>query len=191
VTTAINNTGAQGGSGTSVCMALYKAQEMFNGPYAQTASNTIKSLVVLSDGDNRYDLVAYSSAQGSPPVSCRPSGYSTGSDAGGGCTAATSRERSLDTLTKTLADTLKTAGVEIYVIGFGVCGTAISTTPSTAYCSGIGNSDHDNTADQRLLKCMASSTSGTNDHYFRPATAAALPAVFEEIAQQIAFRLTE
>jgi hypothetical protein len=43
--------------------------------------------------------------------------------------------------------------------------------------------------DQKLNKCIASSTAGTNDHYFRATTATELPAIFQQIAQQIAFRL--
>ncbi len=191
VTTAVNNTTALGGSGTNTCMGLFKAQEMFNGPNAQTAANTIKSLVILADGDNRYDLVAYSAAQGSPPVPCRPTGYSTGSDAGGGCTPATSRERSLDTLTHTLATTLKNQGVEIYVVAFGVCGPLDASTATSGYCNGVGNADHDNVADRRLLKCVASSSPMTNDHYYQVSTASDLPQVFTRIAQAIAFRLTE
>jgi hypothetical protein len=207
VDTAINATTALGGSGTNVCLALFKAQEMFNGVNANTASNTVKSLVILSDGDNTYNVNSFSSSQNAPPVTCRPSSGASSSDAftGTGCSAAgqgtanssnpgsvsESRERSVDTKTKQLADTLRAAGVEIYVIAFGVCGTLNSTTPSTSYCNGIGNTDADTTADQRLLKCIASSTVGTNDHYFAVPTASDLPAVFEDVARAIAFRLIE
>jgi Flp pilus assembly protein TadG len=193
VTSAINATNALGGSGTNVCLALFKAREMFNGPNAQTAGNTVKSLVILSDGDNTYNVNSYSSSQGAPPTSCRPSSGASSSDGdvSSNCTGAQSRERSVDTRTKTLADTLRGEGVEIYVIAFGVCGSFNTNTPTAAYCGGIGNGDHDNTADQRLLKCIASSTPGTNDHYYRVPTAADLPAVFEEVARAIAFRLIE
>jgi hypothetical protein len=190
---AINATDAIGGTGTNTCLGLYKAQEMFNGPNHQTASNTVKSIVILADGDNTYNVNAYSAAQGSPPTDCRPATNFTTSDGdvSTGCTGAQTRERSLDTKTKTLADTLRAAGVEIYVVAFGVCGTLNATTPTTSYCNDIGNTDHDNTADQRLLKCMASSTPGTNDHYYAVATASDLPQVFQTIAQTIAFRLIE
>lgn len=208
VDTAINNTTAIGGTGTNVCLALYKAQEMFNGPNAQTPSNTVKSLVLLTDGDNTYNATAYSASQGAPPTSCRPSTGYTSSDnfVGTGCSASgqgsasssnpgsnsETRERSLDTKTKTLADTLRDADIEIYVIAFGVCGTMNSSNPSTpGYCDGIGNSNPDTTADQRLLKCIASSTASTNDHYYSVPTAADLPDVFEDIARAIAFRLIE
>ena len=77
-------------------------------------------------------------------------------------------------MTKNLSSTIKTAGAEIFVVGFGVCGTEDGIMPKAAngtdtpnYCSNIGDTATDDTADQRLLKCMASSTHGTNDHYFR------------------------
>ena len=92
---------------------------------------------------------------------------------------------------KARADALKTAGAEIYVVGFGVCGTEDNSTPTTSYCSNIGNSSPDTVSDQRLLKCIASSESGTNDHYFRANTATDLPGIFSQIAQNIAFRLIQ
>jgi hypothetical protein len=193
VHTAANNTTAVGGTGTNTCLGLYKAREMFLGPNAQTAPNTVKSVVIMADGDNTYNVAAYSAAQGSPPVDCRPAtnADSSDGDVGTGCTGAQTRERSLDIKTKALADAMKALDIEVYVVAFGVCGTLNSTTPSTSYCNNIGNSDHDNTADQRLLKCIASSTSGTNDHYYAVPTASDLPAVFQEIAKAIAFRLIE
>lgn len=192
--TAVDATTAVGGTGTNTCLALYKAQEMFNGPNAQTAPNTLKSIVLLADGDNTYNVAAYSSTQNSPPVSCRPTSNYTSSDGdvSTNCTNAQTRERSLDIKTKQLADTLKQQGIEIYIVAFGVCGNADNFTPSSpGYCNGIGDTAHDNSADQRLLKCIASSTPGTNDHYFRVPTASDLPAVFEDIANAIAFRLIE
>jgi Flp pilus assembly protein TadG len=193
VNSAINATNAVGGGGTNVCLALYKAQEMFNGPNHQTAGNTVKSLVIMSDGDNTYNVNSYSATQGAPPTECRPSSNfsSSDGDVSSNCTGAQSRERSVDQKTKTLADTLRAQGIEIYVVAFGVCGTFNTSTATSAYCGQIGNGDHDNTADQRLLKCMASSTPGTNDHYFRVPTASDLPAVFQEVARAIAFRLIE
>jgi hypothetical protein len=97
---------------------------------------------------------------------------------------------------KTRADALKALGAEIYVVGFGVCGSEDNTKPKTAagaltpnYCGIIGNNNPDTVADQRLLKCIASSSNGTNDHYFRANSATDLPGIFSAIAQQIAFRL--
>jgi hypothetical protein len=204
---AIDNTNALGGSGTNVCLALYKAQEMFTGPNRQTASNTVRSLVIMSDGDNTYNSTSFSSTQGAPPTDCRPTSGASSSDTyvGSNCSASgqgsasgsnpgsstLSREASVDIKTKQLADTLRAAGIEIYVVAFGVCGTLNSSTPTSSYCSGIGNSSPDTAADQRLLKCIASSTTGTNDHYFNVPSAEDLPAVFQDVARAIAFRLIE
>lgn len=210
---AITATTALGGTGTNVCLALYKAQEMFDGPNAQTASNTVKSIVILTDGDNTYNAASYNAAQNSPPSECRPASSYTSSDAfvGTGCSASGSgsasssnpgsnsetRERSLDRKTRDLAVTLKNSGIEIYVVAFGVCGTSNSTVYTTNQCKTdanggqIGNNNPDTTADSRLLKCIASSTQNTNDHYYNVPTAEDLPAVFEDIARAIAFRLIE
>ena len=181
------------GVGSNVCLGMYKGNEALFGPNGQTASNTLKIIVILSDGDNNYagSLVYQGSPNYSPPVECRPSSNYTSSDTylDSSCRSAQTRERSVDTKTKAFADTLKSSGVEIYVVGFGVCGTGSSQLPTTSYCSGIGNSDHDNTADRRLLKCTASSTTETNDHYFEVPNADDLPAVFDQIARNIAFRL--
>jgi hypothetical protein len=201
------------GSGTNVCLAMYKGAVGTSfglfGPNGQTATNTLKILVILSDGDNTYNGdVVYQSSPQSPPTDCRPaSGYSS-SDPYLGSTCFTSsslyegghryyysdqtREMSMDTKTKTLATTLKNSGVEIYVVGFGVCGTNDPNQfPTTSYCNGIGNSNYDSVADRRLLKCIASSTTGTNDHYFEVTTASQLPDVFGQIARQIGFRLIQ
>jgi hypothetical protein len=190
------------GSGTNVCLSMYKgawgssatAPHDFGlfGPSGQTAENTLKILVILSDGDNNYaGSLVYQASPLFPPVECRPSSDYTSGDQylDSSCRSAQSRERSLDVKTKDLAATLKSQGVEIYVVAFGVCGTPSSQLPTTSYCSGIGNSDHDNTADRRLLKCIASSSAGTNDHYFEATTASQLPDIFSSIAHQIAFRL--
>lgn len=207
LTNAVNGTTALGGTGTNNCLALFKAQEMFNGLNAQTAPNTLKSIVILSDGDNTYNVSAYNSSQGAPPVTCRPSSGASSSDTylGTACSASgqgsvsssnpgsnsETRERSLDIKTYELAQALKAQNIEIYVVGFGVCGTINSTTSSSAYCSNIGDSSADTVADQRLLKCIASSTPGSNDHFFAVPTAEDLPEVFESIANAIAFRLIE
>jgi hypothetical protein len=186
----IDNIEAEGGTGTNICLGMLEGQGMLFGPNGQTAQNTLKILVILSDGDNTYNATSY--GQGAPPQSCRPTYDPSHSDTyvDTECRSAQTREKSLDIETKAMADQLKSQGVEIYVVGFGVCGTNNpSQLPTTSYCNGIGNNDSDNTADRRLLKCIASSTAGTNDHYFEVPHAEDLPDVFSSIARQIAFRL--
>lgn len=190
VISTINNLDGGGGSGTNVCLALHKGNEVLFGTGSQSGSNVIKVLVLLSDGDNNYDSNTYSSSQGSPPTACTPTNP-TSEDSTGDCSSsAGSHEKSLDTKTKAFADSIKATGVQVYVVGFGVCGTNnTSQTATSSYCANIGNNDGDGTADRRLLKCIASSSSGTNDHYFEASSASALPNIFTQIAQQLAFRL--
>ncbi|HEY7268836.1 MAG TPA: hypothetical protein VH951_03325, partial [Dehalococcoidia bacterium] len=96
--------------------------------------------------------------------------------------------REMDTKAMTQAAALKTLQVEIYVVGFEVCGT-----PNNNYCDSsiIGNNVADGTADQNLLKCIASSKPNTNDHYYETDDATSLPSIFQKIAHQIGHRLVE
>jgi len=190
--TGISATSALGGTGTNVCLAFYEGSQILNGPNRTTTGTVRRALVILSDGDNTYNAASY--GQGQPPSECRPNTDPTRSDSdvSSNCLPGQTRERELDTKALTLAKQLKAQGVEIYVVGFGVCSTANTSKPNDpGYCNGVGNSDHDNAADRRLLKCVASSTPGTNDHYFEVASASDLPAVFGQIARVIGFRLTE
>jgi hypothetical protein len=41
------------------------------------------------------------------------------------------------------------------------------------------------------MKCIASSATGTNNHYYYASSASALPSIFTAIAAQIAHRLVE
>src|SRR5581483_9840767 len=64
VISTINNLDGSGGSGTNVCINLYKGNEILFGTGAQTGSNVIKVMVVLTDGDNNYNSNSYSASQG-------------------------------------------------------------------------------------------------------------------------------
>ena len=211
LTTKINQMTALGGSGTNICGGLDKAAEVLYGTNSHTASNTIRNIIILSDGDSTYNATAVNqSSPVSPDTDCRPSSPSTNDPfLGVGCSRPSNgswssgnpgsnsmdQERKLDILTMTRADTLKASDVQIYFVAFGMCGTDDGQVPSSSYCqtgssSGlIGSSSPDTVVDQKLAKCMASSTAGTNDHFFRATTAEDLPGIFQQIAQQIAFRL--
>ena len=219
--TGVNAINAFGGSGTNVCTGVGKGYEVLNGTGNHNNSvlypGNKRFMVILSDGDNRYTgSYTYSASPVSPPsytvgstsYPCRPPNNSC-SDVGGssGCTAlnaddgsascgaSVKRERQLDMETLALAQALKGQNVEIFVVAFGVCAT--NTTKFTAsqcqqFSAGlIGNTDNDNTADQRLLKCMSSNSTGTNDHYYYASTASELGSIFTAIANQIAHRLLE
>jgi hypothetical protein len=187
--TGIANTDATGGSGTNVCLGLNQALTMFQGSNAQSGTNVVRSVVILTDGDNNYNSYAYGS--GAPATACRPDTTPSSSDPSGSCATAKTRERELDRKTVQVANSLEALGVAVYVVAFGTCGTDDGTVPTSSWCANVGDTTHDNTADRRLLKCVASSTEGTNDHFFEVPTASDLPEVFQEIARAIGFRLTE
>ena len=96
-----------------------------------------------------------------------------------------------------MAVAAKADSVEIFVVAFGICSNNPAYIPTATECTAtsgtsyIGNTDTDTKADQRLLKCISSSQTGTLDHYFYAASAGALPAIFTTIAAQIAHRLVE
>ncbi len=187
--TGISNTRSTGGSGTNVCLGMDEALSMFTGPNAQSGTDVIRSVIMLTDGDNNYN--AYSYGPGAPTANCTPDTDPTRSDPSGGCASAQTRERELDRKTIEVVDKLEAMGVAVYLVAFGTCGADDGKIADAAYCGGVGNGDHDNTADRRLLKCAASSNPGTNDHYFEVPTAVELPGVFQKIARAIGFRLTE
>jgi hypothetical protein len=176
---------AQGGSGTNICLGLMKANEVIVGSGSNPNPDTLQFIVILTDGDNTYNASA-SFGNGEPPLPCRPntSPASSDSNTGSGCASAQTRERELDVKTVAMADSIKASGVEVFVVGFGVCGASNSSSCSTSI---IGGNAHDDSADRNLLKCMASSES----HYFEVPSATDLPNVFGQIARQIAFRLIE
>jgi hypothetical protein len=188
VDSKINAITAVGGSGTNVCLGLNEANEILYGVGHHTVSNMLKIVVILSDGDNTYNAASYSASENAPPLVCRPSYDPANSDTytDTSCRSAQTRQRQLDTKTKQLVDSMKANGVEVYVVGFGVCGTKNSNLCNTGM---IGTNTHDDTANRNLLKCLASSSPGTNDHYFETASATDLPGIFNNIARLIGFRL--
>ena len=185
-TAALHNgiaaTSAVGGSGTNVCLALLKAREVLDasGP----SDDARRFVVILADGDNIYNVNAY--GEGQPPPACAPSDSATSDDyIGTECFPRQTRERELDQKTYAMASGLKDDGVSIYVVGLGVCGAEDGATASDAgYCSGIGDTTHDDGASQRLLKCIASAPA----QYYRVTSAQELGDIFQLIAWEIVGR---
>ncbi len=178
---------------TNVCLGLYKADEVIFGAGHHTVSNTMRIVVLLSDGQNYYTGDSY--GDGQPPVDCRPNTDPSHSDNhtgaspwGSMCYDAQTRQKELDIKTKDLVDTMKANGIEVFVVGFGVCGS-----PNDDLCDPdmIGSNTHDKYANRNLLKCLASSTPDTNDHYYEVDSAEELPGIFTRIARLIGFRLIE
>lgn len=199
VNAKIDSITSVGGSGTNLCNGINEAQQVLFGAGHHTVSNMLKIVVILSDGDNTYNVAANGVPTPMPghtptpiagyalPSVCQPSNPNRSTDdTGTSCLAAQTHQKDLDSKTMQLVNTLKAQGVEFYVVGFGVCGSRSSSLCNPAL---IGTDTHDNTANRNLLKCIASSSTGTNDHYFEAATAQDLPGIFTNIARLIGFRL--
>jgi hypothetical protein len=194
----IDDIRARGGTGTNVCQAVKKGEEVIWGAGHHTEENTRRFFVLLSDGDNTYNAASYQTSttnpagDDSPIPPCVPdtSPWNSDGDVSSSCSSAQTREVELDEKTYDLVLDMKADDIEFYVVGFGVCGSPPAGNP-TCDTSLIGSSLHDNSNDRNLLKCIASSNLGTNDHYYEVATADDLPEVFEEIARQIGHRLIE
>jgi hypothetical protein len=191
----INAITAVGGSGTNVCGGLIRGLEVLNGPgNHQTDEHNQRVVILLSDGDNTYNNYSYQNSPRSPHSDCIPDTSPSNSDGnvGTGCSSAQTREREIDEKTWELAKEMEADGIEIYVVGFGVCDHDAGPVYTDAQCDSlIGNGDHDDVADERLDKCIATSSSGENDHYFWASGASDLPTIFSQIAAQLAHRLIE
>lgn len=116
------------------------------------------------------------------------------------------RERQIDVRTMELARAIKAQGIEIFVVAFAGgdpdcnldnptvyddetpsdCNTVLDATPGP-----IGDNTHDTTGNHRLLKCISSSSQGSNDHYYFANDDSELTGIFTKIANQIAHRLLE
>ena len=195
IQSGIDAISATGGSGTNVCGGLIRALEVLNGPGNHQSDEKDQQVVILlSDGDNTYNSYSYQSSPLSPHADCIPdtSPQNSDGDVSSNCSSAQTRERQLDKKTWALAKQMEADGIEIFVVGFGVCDHDASPVYTDAQCEAqIGNTDHDDTADERLDKCIATSSPGKNDHYFWASTAGDLPTIFSQIAAQLAHRLIE
>ena len=186
----INNIKAKGGTGTNICEGLVEGNSVLFGAGHHTDENTRSFMILLSDGDNTYNAASYQASPPSPDTQCTPgtSPWTSDTYVDTSCRSAQTREMELDTETLALVNQMKANGVEFYVVGFGVCGSPNNNTCNTSM---VGQNYADDPADGNLLKCIASSNSGTNNHYFEANTAADLPGIFSYIAGQIGHRLIE
>jgi hypothetical protein len=150
--------------------------------------------MTANDANEHFYIDTINITSGNPGSS---NGYLNGASPGPDCNETPGkRERQLDIRTIEAAQAIKADGIEIFTVAFGVCQTNTTVYTSaqcdtTANGGQIGNTDVDNTGDQRLMKCIASSNPSTNDHYFYASSASALPTIFTTIANQIAHRLVE
>ena len=166
---------------TNICTGVERGWQILDGPGKQTDPATRRVMVLFTDGDNN-------------PVGRSASAWSTNCDPGAshssqGCaTTPTSVELALDTkLYRYVQDLKSTQNVEFYVVAFGVCGV-IPANNETTYCdpakvgaAGLADSVHD----RNLVKCIASSSPGTNDHYLEAASAVDLVPLFQMIGADV------
>jgi len=184
----VSQTTSVGGTGTNDCLAVLKALEVLNGAGAAQSEDARRFMIILSDGDHTYNANAVGDAQ--PPAACaasEPLSDPRDPYIGDFCMPepAHPSEAELDGRTLVMANELKTQGVSIYVVGLGVCGDDDGRTASDAgYCDGVGDAAHDYAANQRLLKCLASSPS----QYYRVTSAQQLGDIFQLIAWEIVGR---
>jgi Flp pilus assembly protein TadG len=158
---------------TNVCEGLNQAMTTMNTGHDPEAE---RILVLLTDGDNNP-------GPNDPAGVCDPVGTSSSH-------TEDQRDKDLDTKTWSRVTTaLEPASIEIYVVGLSVAGSSNNNFCDTSM---IGNLAHaDSTSDRNLLKCIASSDSGTNNHYFETSDSSELEEIFQSIAGEVGFRLLE
>lgn len=169
-----------GNGNTNICMGLWQGRQVLFGSGSHTDQKTRRVIVLLSDGDNNphhYDDSLW-------PSECE---FGHDSGIGAGCNTSDSVTSVLDRKTYDIAQSLKSQGVEIYVVGFGLCGTNDPQTPCDPRNIGAGSADND----RNLLKCISSSSPGTADHYFEAVDTSQLVSLFRTIGGAIIARLVE
>ena len=201
--TAINNVTGKGGfPGTNICSGLDEGLKML---VTTGRPNAQQVIIILSDGDNRYSDGAQKDQRGNPTPNvyplpnnggsgdCIPSGPNQNSSSYGNDYDA--RIGNLDDLTYAKAQEIAGLGIEIYVAGYKVAGNnGDENSPCNAAQVGTGGnrqSSNSDPQDRNLNKCIATSNNNTNDHYFEAPDPDDIPEIFQQIAQNIAFRLIE
>jgi hypothetical protein len=211
----IDTFSASGGyPGTNVCLGMYEAYQRLTGPGAQAGARKI--MVILTDGDSRYSDGASNSSRGNSPVpgvydtatwpsgqgsgsiptDCRPSGPAYNSGSGWDVPEANDRINRMDVGTYNYKQTLVGLGVEIYVLRFSVPADDNDVpgnlcTPAWIILGTFDRNPSSDPRDQNIARCLATSSAGTNDHYFYAATPQEIPGLFSIIALDIAHRLIE
>ena len=205
--------------GTDICLGLYEAKKyLVDGPHIQQGASRYLVIITDGDntytdgaqsderGNSPSPPPQHGTSYAAPPVYPPPGYPDSGTPTTHPCripdvhqdstdngTDYDNRVNKLDTATYNLAQALKSApnNVEIYVIGYGVVGGSDNGSVCVPSQVGTGSSrqSSSDTRDRNLAKCLASSTTGTNDHYFEAPTPQNLPAIYQRIAVNVAFRL--
>lgn len=161
---------------TNVCEGLLEARNVLFGAGSRATPPAFKAIVLMTDGANTYALASASNTE------CEPATY-TGSI--NEC-PGNSMVGSIGTKTYDLAQAVKAQGVEIFVVALGVCDTQ-----NTSLCDPTKVGSWTGNYPSNLLKCVASSLPGSNDHYFETDDPTELTAIFTNIARLLALRIIE
>lgn len=199
----ISGAGSQAGA-RKVLVILTDGENRYsdNAYNNRAVTTTTGSRQVGNAAPNTYPTSnAAPQTNGAPPAdatvdSCYPAGSAYDQDSTDYGADYDKRTNYLDVHTLAQADAMKAAGVEVFVIGFGVNGPSdLGTSCNAAMRGRVGTyaarqvtGSGDTQGDRELAKCLASSKAGSNDHYFET-DASGLPAAFTTIATQISYRL--
>jgi hypothetical protein len=200
---AIDGMHAEGGfPGTNLCTGLDQASNVLFGSGSQSGAK--KVVIVITDGDNRYSDGAGGGSpnRGNPvpavlPTAAWPAGQGgshtcqptlvPGDNTGYGADYDAAINN-MDVRTRDRADTLRNAGAEIFVVRFADPpgdSSASTTCSSSLVGQGTARQGQNDTWDRNVSRCIATSTQGTNDHYYYAPTPAELPDIFADISYQI------
>jgi hypothetical protein len=200
---AIDGMHAEGGfPGTNLCTALEQASNVLYGAGSQ--SDAKKVIVVITDGDNRYSDGAGGGNpnRGNPVPAVLPTGvWPAGQNGSHACQPTLvpgddtaygadydAAINDMDARTRDRASVLEKAGAEIFVVRFADPpgdSSASATCQSSLVGQGSGRQGQNDDWDRNISRCIATSTSGTNDHYFYAPTPAELPDIFADISYLI------
>jgi Flp pilus assembly protein TadG len=161
---------------TNVCEGLREARSILFGSGSRPTPPAFKAIVLMTDGANTFATAAQNNTE------CKPGTYTSSINECPG----NAMVGGIGTKTYELAQAIKAQGVEIFVVALGVCDTQ-----NTSLCDPTKVGSWTGNYPSNLLKCVASSLPGTNDHYFETDDPTQLTAIFQNIARLLALRLLE
>lgn len=163
---------------TNICMGILAAKDILYGPGAH-AEPRYKAMIVLSDGANTRTESFTTAGCGTSPVA----GLAWPECPGNG------QGDQMDRNTYNRAQEIKALGVEIFTVMLNPC--PLGTSPTSAGCNTGQVGSFGDFRARNLMKCIASSLPGSNDHYFETNDPTQLKSIFLSIVQLLALRLIE
>jgi Flp pilus assembly protein TadG len=161
---------------TNVCEGLLEARNILFGAGSRATPPAFKAIVLMTDGANTMATATATNTE------CEPGTFTTDLNECPG----NAMVGGIGTKTYDLAQAVKAQGVEIFVVALGVCDTQ-----NTTLCNPTKVGSWTGNYPSNLLKCVASSLPGSNDHYFETDDPTELTAIFTSIARLLALRIIE